>query len=180
MPAAILALLLLTATVDPRLAEPLRVLGDARDATGHPIGTQFAHMPDALHLAVIVAYLPPQVAGRYLSDTRIVAIAERLLDEDPRVVATVLAHERRHASDVDLVSLGLLEGDCVELEVRGFEAQAQIARALYPDDLPSETKTERQLAVLVRDYEANGADGIRARVSADVGCLEFCAASRLG
>jgi len=42
MPAALLALALLAATVDPRLAEPLRLLAQLRDAAGVPVGALYA------------------------------------------------------------------------------------------------------------------------------------------
>jgi hypothetical protein len=38
MPAAFLALLFLAATIDPRLAEPLRLLAELHDASGEAIG----------------------------------------------------------------------------------------------------------------------------------------------
>ena len=63
-------------------------------------------------------------------------MAEALLDEDPRVMAAGLAHEFTHASDFDLIAVGLLQRDCTELEVRAFAAQAIITRALRPDELP--------------------------------------------
>ena len=47
MPAALLVVLLLAATVDPRLAEPLRLLAEvgARDTTDGHVSPFFADLP---------------------------------------------------------------------------------------------------------------------------------------
>jgi hypothetical protein len=45
MPAALLAVLLLTATVDPRLEEPLRLLAEVRDRDGELVGAEYARLP---------------------------------------------------------------------------------------------------------------------------------------
>src|SRR5947207_2830467 len=103
-----LALLLVAATIDPRLTEPLRLLTELPtvDATGQPIGPYYAGLPDTLHLTLAVAVLPRRVGGSYSSATRTVTMAEALLAEDPRVVATGLVHELRHARDGDLIAVG--------------------------------------------------------------------------
>ena len=60
MPAALLALALLAATIDPRLAEPLRLLGEvgARDTTDGHLGPYFADFPKSLGLTLAAAVLP--------------------------------------------------------------------------------------------------------------------------
>jgi len=65
MPAALLAFLLLAATVDPRLAEPLRLLAEvgARDMTDGHLGAHFADLPAALDLTLAVAGASPVTAG---------------------------------------------------------------------------------------------------------------------
>ena len=75
-----------------------------------------------------------------------------------------LVHELQHAADLDLVTLGLLDRDCGELEVRAFEAQALVTRAFWPDELPSGTEWERGLAMTVTAYEAGGLDGLKTMV----------------
>jgi hypothetical protein len=177
MLAVLLALALTASAVDPRLAEPLRFLAGARDRDGQPIGAYYARLVTATGLTLEVAELEPEEIGRYRVSTRTVMIAERALAEDPRFVAAALAHELRHASDRDLEELGLLDPDCPEREARGFEAQAQIARALWPEKLPAGTWLERELAGLVRTYERDGINGIRAHLAEDAAYLEMCAAS---
>jgi hypothetical protein len=160
----LLALLLLAATVDPRLAEPLRLLAELHDGDGRPIGAEYARLPDILHLTLVVSPLPQGTGGHYEPRTRTVTIVEALLGEDPRVLAAGLAHEVKHASDFDLVAVGLLPADCAELEARAFEAQAIVARAFWPDELSSGTDWEKGLGMVVRAYEAGGLDGRRAMV----------------
>src|SRR4051794_2629882 len=99
MPAALLALLLLATTVDPRLADPLQLLAELHDRDGQPIGADFAHEPDTLHLTLVVAPMPPRAGGYYDADTRTLTLTKALLGEYPRVVAAGLAHELQHASD---------------------------------------------------------------------------------
>ena len=56
MPAALLAGALLVAAVEPRLAEPLRLLAEvgARDITDGHLGPYFADLPEALALPLLV------------------------------------------------------------------------------------------------------------------------------
>ena len=177
MPAALLAILLLAATVDPSLAEPLRLLAEvgARDTTDGHAGQFFADLPESLNLTLAVAELPRGAAGRYDSRTRTVTVAEAAIGEDSRVVAAVLAHELQHAVDARRVALGLLDRDCVAFEARAFEAQAKTARLFWPDELPGGTALERHVALVVREYEQDGAAGIAARVAADARYREACA-----
>jgi hypothetical protein len=167
-------------TVDPRLAEPLRLLRDARVSSGEPIGREYALIVEGSQPRLIVEPMRPGLAGRYHVPSRTVAIAEAALAEDPRFVAAALAHELKHVDDADLVSLGLLEPDCLELEARGFAAQATIARAFWPDELPHGTDFERELAALVRLHDREGIDGIRTHLARESAYLEACGTSRRG
>ena len=73
MPAALLAFLLLTATVDPRLAEPLRLLAE--------VGAPFASMLDSLNLRLTVAEMPRGAAGCYEARKRTVTVAQAVIAE---------------------------------------------------------------------------------------------------
>ena len=108
--------------------------------------------------------------------TRTVTVAEAVIAEDTRVVAVVLAHELQHTLDRKRSALGLLDLDCVALEVRGFEAQAITTRLFWPDDLPNATSLERHIALVVRDYERDGTAAIAARLAGDAIYRETCAA----
>ena len=175
---AFLALLLVAAVIDPRLAGPLQLLVDLHDRDGAAIGAEWARTPDILLLTLRVASLPPR-AGRYYNPrTRTITMARTQLAEDPRVVAAGLVHELQHASDFDLIALGLMDRDCIELEARAFEAQANVTRAFWPDELPSVTDWEKGLAMTVQAHEAGGLDGLRALVESVPGYrAETCTAA---
>lgn len=162
MPAALLALLLLAATVDPRLVGPLRLLAELHAA--HADIPDYSRFPDILHVTLKVAPLPVLAGGHYEPRTHTLTMAEALLDEDPRVMAAGLAHELQHASDFDLIAVGLLDRNCPEVEVRAFEAQAIVTRALWPDELPTGSDWERGLAMIATAYEDGGTDGLRGMV----------------
>jgi hypothetical protein len=104
-----------------------------------------------------------------------VTVAESLLAEDPRLVAVVLAHELRHAADLEWVAQGAVKLECLEIEARGFEAEAIMARAFWPDVLPEATDRERDLAAIVEGYERGGIDDIRARLVSEGVYQEPCA-----
>ena len=176
MLSALLALLLLAATIDPRLVEPLRLLAEigARETVDSEPGQVYADLPESLGLTLVVATLPRNGAGRYDPNTRTVTVAERLRGESPEALALVLVHEMQHAVDHKRRILGLLDVDCIGFEVRGFVAASQVARAFWPDQLPDETPFEREIAAMVSDYEANGTAGLAARVAGTGGYRQSC------
>jgi len=175
MPAALVAVLLLAATVDPRLAEPLRLLAEVRDRDDRLVGSFHARVPEALSLTLAVRPLPDGIDGRYDRGRRRVTIAEAVLSEDPRIVAVVLAHELRHAVDLEWAVRGAVTLDCLEVEARGFEAEAIVARAFWPDVLPDGTDRERDLSAIVGGYKRGGIDDIRARLVQEGVYQEPCA-----
>ncbi|HZO29160.1 MAG TPA: hypothetical protein VFH48_24565 [Chloroflexota bacterium] len=162
------------ALIDQRLEEPLRLLAEVRDRDGQPIGEQYATLVRTIGLTLEVRELRPGLAGSYNIPTRTVTISEAAIREDPKFVAAALAHEIKHADDADFVGLGLLAPDCLEIEARGFEVQAQIARAFWPDQLPTRTDFERELALLVDLREKGGLDALRRWVAAHPGYQQAC------
>lgn len=164
------------APTDGRLEEPLRLLAEVRDREGQAIGEQYVLLVRALNLTLAVGELRTGLAGSYNIPNRTVTIAEAALREDPRFVAAALAHEIKHGDDADFVGLGLLAADCLEIEARGFEVQAQIARAFWPDRLATQTSFEQQLATLVDIYERGGLDALRAWVAQHPGYRQACTA----
>ena len=171
----LLAFFLLVAVVDPRLAEPLRLLADVRDARGEPVGAEYAELPRALSLTLRVAALPPRAGGHYNPRARTVTMAEALLSEDPRVLAVGLVHELRHATDLDQQALGLLSTDCLTWEARAFESQAIVARALWPEQLPDGTEWERGIAATVQLHEQGGITALRAWLEEGQAYQRMCA-----
>lgn len=165
------------AAIDPRLDEPLRLLAEVRDRNGDAIGEQYVLLVRALNLTLAVAELRQGLAGNYNIPTRTVTISEAALREDLKFVAAALAHEIKHADDADFVGLGLLTADCQEIEARGFDVQAQVARAFWPDRLPTRTPFEQELAALVGIREQGGPDAIRAWVGSHPGYQQACIVS---
>ena len=165
------------APIDGRLDEPLRLLAEVRDRDGDAIGEQHALLVRALNLTLRVAELRHGLAGSYNIPTRTVTIAEASLAEDPRFVAAALAHEIKHADDADYVGLGLLPADCIEIEARGFDVQAQIARAFWHDALPTRTPFEQELAALVAMRERGGLPALRDWVAGHPGYQQSCTVS---
>ena len=165
------------APVDGRLEEPLRLLAEVRDCDGDAIGEQYVLLVRALTLTLRVGELRQGLAGNYNIPTRTVTVSEAALRDDPRFVAAALAHEIKHGDDADLVGLGVLTADCLEVEARGFEAQAQVARAFWPDRLPGRTEFEQELATLVGIHERGGLDAIRAWVRQHLGYRQACIVS---
>lgn len=165
------------AAIDPRLDEPLRLLSEVRDRNGEAIGEQYVLLVRALNLTLTVAEPRPGLAGNYNIPTRTVTISEAAMREDPRFVAAALAHEIKHGDDADFVGLGLLTADCQEIEARGFDVQAQIARAFWPDMLPTRTPFDQELATLVSIREQGGPDAIRTWVGRHPGYQQACIVS---
>ena len=58
MPAALLAVIQLAPIVDPRLAEPLKLLAGVGARDAGTFGTFYARVPDALSLRLVVRPLP--------------------------------------------------------------------------------------------------------------------------
>ena len=106
-------------------------------------------------------------------------MTDALLGEDRRVMAAGLAHELTHASDFDLIAVGLLERDCAELEARAFEAQAKITRASWSEELLTATDWEKGPTITVLAYESGGLDEYKVRVLAPV-LREACHVNRSG
>ena len=116
-----------------------------------------------------VGPLPATIEAGWQPDRRPIVEAEDLLAEDPRLLAAVLVHELRHASHFDLVAVGLLAPDCVELE-----AQAIVTRAFWPDKLPDGSDWEKGLAMTGTTHENSGLDGLREWVGQTVGYQREC------
>ena len=174
MQGIVLALLLLAA-VDTRLAEPLRLLSEVRDAGGTAVGAEYVEIASGPRLTLRLVVLPPRAGGHYDPRTRTLSMAEALLTEDPRVLAVGLVHELRHAADFDQVVLGLLARDCLNWEARAFEAQAVVTRAFWPEQLPDGTEWERGIAMTAQMYEEGGTDALRAWLEQRTDYQRMCA-----
>ena len=97
--------------------------------------------------------------GQYASRTDIITVNASAINESPRALASVLAHELTHA----LQNRGN-QRDCVSGEVEAFLNQTVVWHKLWGDDPPHGTKLELQLSDLLHLYADQGEAGVRARV----------------
>ena len=155
----------------------MRLLADVRDANGESVGAEYAALPEALQLTLRVAALPPRAGGHYNPRTRTLTMADSLLAEDPRVLAIGLVHELRHAADLDMVARGQMTRDCLDWEARAFEAQAIVARALWPEQLPDATEWERGISATAQMHDQGGIDALRAWLDQSQEYQRMCAQS---
>jgi hypothetical protein len=149
-----------TPMVDERLVEPLQTLEQVVDADGQA----YSDLLRAMEVDVRLASLPPGHLARYSLRARTITLTDRLLGEDANAIAAVVVHEFQHVRDKDLIARGEASYDCLDLEVRAFEAQSRVWRTLRPD-LPAATPIERELSGAARIYERGGTDGLRAAVA---------------
>jgi hypothetical protein len=138
-------------------------------------GVAYADVLEARRVAIVIDELPPDLLAAYFEPRRRVIVAPATLDEQqPTMVASLIAHELQHAADRDLIREGGAQLDCLEREARGFETQLRIWRTFWPGDLPSGTQAERDLAALAPAYDQRGLDGIRDVLAKAPGYLERC------
>jgi hypothetical protein len=156
MSAALLTFILVAISVDPRLEEPLRLLAEVRHANGDLVATEYVQRARDPRITMVVWDLPPGQSALHNAATRMITVAPSALSEDPRILATILAHELRHSLDLEAVDRGELGPDCMLLEARAFEAQVIVARAFWPDEVPAGTSVEREVAGWVGTYENGG------------------------
>ncbi len=162
---------------DPRLEQAFALLAPLQDRDGIP----YADVLEARQIGIMVGDLPPDLLAIYYEPRRRIIIAPSTLDQqDPTLVASLIAHELQHAADRDLNNQGLAQLDCFEREARGFETQIRIWRTFWPDELPTRTVAERDLAALTPAYERRGIDGIRELLVATPGYMKLCAGREAG
>ena len=148
------------ATIDDRLGDALHLLDGLADRDGTPYPDEIR----SLGVQVSLASLPPGQLALYDRRARWISLTDRLLQEDPSAIATVLVHELEHVRDKDAIALGSASYDCLDLEVRAFEAQSLVWRTLRPE-LPANTPIERELSGAARLYERQGTDGLRQAIA---------------
>ena len=115
-------------------------------------------------MQLLLATLPPGQLLQYNLRARTITLTDRLLGEDASAVATVVAHELQHVRDKDAMARGEAHYDCLDFEVRAFEAQALVWRTLRPE-LPARTPIERELSGAARIYDRQGTEGLREAVA---------------
>jgi hypothetical protein len=159
------------AIVDPRLNTAYTMLAVLQDRDGTP----YIDVLDASGATIVVGPLPRGRLGVYFLPTRRIIVSTAALGEDATVLASIIAHELQHVADRDQMRLGRVQLDCVEREVRAFDAQVRVWRTFWPDSLPNATQVERDIAEVTLAQEASGPDGIRGLLTASPGYQAQCA-----
>lgn len=159
------------AIVDPRLSTAFALLAVLQDRDGTP----YIDVLDASGATIVVGPLPKGRLGVYYLPTRRIIVSTAALGEDATVIASIVAHELQHVADRDLMRLGRAQFDCVEREVRAFDAQVRVWRIFWPVTLPDRTRVERDIAEVTLAQEASGLDGIRGLLTGSPGYQTLCA-----
>lgn len=164
--------------IDERLGPAWAALVAARTASGAEIGEQHRRLAELTVTAIVVEPLPAGLEAGWDGPRRRIVVAERIVGEDPRALAAVLAHEITHAVQDDRRRRGmdLLGADCVGREVEAFQAQASVWRSFWSDgDLPSGTDLERLLTEAAEIDRSDPWYGLRGWLESRAGYGERCA-----
>jgi hypothetical protein len=159
------------AVVDPRLNAAYTLLAVLQDRDG----TLYIDVLDASGTTIVVGALPRGRLAVYYLPSRRIIVSTAALGEDATVLASIIAHELQHVADRDRMRLGRVQLDCVEREVRAFDAQARVWRTFWPDTLLDGTQVERDIAEVTLTQEASGLDGIRGLLMSSPGYQSQCA-----
>ena len=180
VPLALLLLVTLLAPTSVDVHQRLVPAWDAllavteRDGTPHGAAYELIAREAGVRI-MLVAGRARGWAGYYRSH-RVVGVDPSLLAEDPRAVATILAHELTHAAQHTAARRGAGPTDCFEAEADAFERQAAVWLLSWPEgELPERTEIEGELTLVARTYRDEGRDGIQRLVGAAAPYRERCA-----
>ena len=84
-------------SVDERLLPAWEALGALRGREGTPIGEQYRERAAGTVSVILAGKLPPGVEDSGVGELGWIVVADRLLGEDPKVIAAYLVHELAHA-----------------------------------------------------------------------------------
>jgi hypothetical protein len=159
------------APVDPRLEQAFDLLSPLHDRDGN----LYADVLEIRRVGIMVGDLPPDLLAIYYEPRRRIVIDPATLDnQDPTLVASLIAHELQHVADRDANNAGAAQYECFEREARGFETQIGVWRTFWPDELPTRTVAEQDLAALTPAYEQRGIGGIREMLTKTPGYMKLC------
>jgi len=99
----------------------------------------------------------------------LILLDRTLANEDPRAVATVLAHEITHAGQSHGPDL-----DCVQAEVEAFAVQARLWDELVGSDPPIESDLEQQLNLVLAIYRDGGEESLTQLIASQDGYQLQC------
>jgi len=124
------------------------------------LGDTYLAFAVRLKLQLLVGPLPSGANAQYAPGTNTIMVsAAAVTEEDPRAVASLLAHEITHVGQVQILGEGG-NRDCVHMEVEAFQAQSAVWASLWDGDPPSRTAMERELTEIAAILTADGEPGL--------------------
>lgn len=181
-PAAQTAKVKLPSQFDDRLAESWSELMNSTATTksGEKVSAFLRRVVEESDVEVGIGNLGPNVGGEHRSVTRSdgdrakvieseITMNKDVMNESPRVLAAMLAHEITHADQPVRRSGGRLP-DCVQDEVEAYAVQARVWASFWGQaQRPGQTKWERAMNYIEEVWRDSGEDGLRHAVREDTG-----------
>jgi hypothetical protein len=167
---------------DSRLARPWAELMGTSAATGsgEPVSDRLRRIVEKSNVRVKVGDLRPNVGGELKSIAKVsgdevdvvestITMNKDVMNESPRVLAAILAHEIVHAGQPVTRSNGAFL-DCVEAEVEAYAVQAQVWAAFWGEEhRPGQTQWERSMSHVEETWRDGGEKGLRSLVREETG-----------
>lgn len=143
-------------SIDNRLMPALRLLYGLRQTltSGRSLGEAFRYTVESSGVSMSVKSLSPEVGGFFEGRTNSITINAQLLSEDPRTLASILAHELTHVAQ--FMSGENPSSSCVESEVAAFRVQIIAWVNLYNGPAPGRTARERNGNARAYAYATEG------------------------
>jgi hypothetical protein len=167
---------------DDRLAQPWSELmaTSATTGSGEPASDRLRRIVEKSNVRVKVGALRPNVGGELKSIAKVdgaevdvvestITINSDVMNESPRILAAILAHEIVHAGQPVTRSNGAFL-DCVEAEVEAYAVQARVWSAFWgTEHRPGQTKWERSMTYVEETWKDGGEQGLRSLVREETG-----------
>ena len=172
---------------DERLAQPWAELmqSSATTKSGDKLVNVLQKIVSETDLEVSVGPLRPNVGGELRAIANLdgdkakiiessITINKDVMNESPRVLAAMLAHEIVHAGQSLQADGGKLP-DCVEAEVEAYGVQARVWNSFWSQgQRPTGTKWERSMNYVEEVWRDSGDAGLRALIREEIADAHSC------
>jgi hypothetical protein len=172
----------LPSNFDERLGQPWSELmsSTATTRSGEKMTAFVRRVVEETDLKVGFGSLGPNVGGEHRSVVSMdgdrakvvesaIILNRDVMNESPRVLAAMLAHEITHANQPVMRSGGKF-ADCVEAEVEGYGVQARVWYAFWGQAVrPGQTKWERTMNYVEEVWKDSGEAGLRFMIRGELG-----------
>lgn len=162
--------------VDPALLPAWELLVNLPGPDRRTDGARYRTIAERAGLAIVVEAIPIRADAGFIADERRIIISPAYVDEDPRALAAVLAHELTHVNQWLAGNRDPPPGACYIMEVGAIMAQNAVWVALWGEEpLPRRTRLERSLTADVQAEREGGIAGLYAAVERNATYRETCA-----